>query len=589
MKLSAYEYHNGHIADILDTEDGLVFTSQTKKGFSVPLDFIARHRSAFMLAGEGEVKLPPPRYRSLKEVAQHLFKIENGPKGTYVIRNVPIYKAHPDTRKYGVTCDKKFLDRMVKNFYATTSATAELFGTDRHGWRPKIHYGHTPDDPDVEERECAGFIDSPYRIDDFLFADYIGLDKSSLDQLVSGRYPDRSAEVDLRRARLLSVAVLGYRTPHFALPQMTPQELRQQYLAVIQKNAASVQGVETCVFLEEDFGMPTTKRNIRKQEPLTPELVAKFFMKMAEDEKLSAMYDTALAKHCDMNGGAMPQGNALMQMIQQVMQQMMSQKMNSAPAGQAGQTGQQGPAQYSLSDLLDLESRAHHSAGEEDLDEEGTETADDAASEDADVLEDGQPSDEGVDQDTVSPEGKIVKKKSAGLIQKAKNSLSRIADSHVRDQLSAVLEDMGGAVEAQASLIERQHNALETLTKEVMVQKHARRKQSFKSRFDKMFEKGNPNARNEDQVKKHMKLLLSLGEEDAETYISNLEAAPSLPVSRHVARNEIIEPGDTQDIFERAKNALDKNRGLKRSGVKAEHLAALDLIDSMQMSEDEID
>src|SRR5690606_12924643 len=150
MKLWAYECSaGGRVTDILDWTDNDVFVSRTRKNLSLPADFVVRHSGSFIMSADGEADLPPPRFHSLKALAKSMFQITKEANGTYTIRNVPLYKAHPDMRKYGVQCDRSFLDRMVKNFYATRIATKELFGTTRFSWLPKIPWGHTPDNGDV--------------------------------------------------------------------------------------------------------------------------------------------------------------------------------------------------------------------------------------------------------------------------------------------------------------------------------------------------------------------------------------------------------------------------------------------------------
>lgn len=586
-KLWAYEYAGSAMTDILECDDSGIFTSQTRKNLTLPTEFIARHSGSFVLAAEGDVDVPAPRFNSLRELHKHLFKIESTGDGMYAIRNVPVYKSHPDTRKYGINCDRGFLDRMVKNFYATIAATKDLFGSDKYAWRPKLHYGHTPDSPDVEERENAAFLDNLYRVDDFLVSDIIGLDKATLNRVINGRYPDRSAEVDLKRARLLSVALLGFRTPHFALPQMQPQELRQQYLAVIQKNHKDVDGIVSQVFLEKDFDMPQAKKSNRKRESFdtsNPENVAKFFMELSENERMNAMFEQACSKHCD-QFGAMPQGGNLMGIIQQIMQQMMSQKMNTA---QPGPSGQGGSTQFNSSDALDMESRAHYEAGEEDLDEEGTEVAKGKQGEDANVKSDGQPDVDDPDYDTVSEGGSVVSKSVAQKLTRAKNTLKNVRDPHAREQLSAMLDEVGSAVEGLSSLVTRQHNSLGTLMNEFKIQKNARRRETFQRRFEKMAAAGNPNASTSELVMKHSKILMSLSDEaQAEEYLKTLEAAPSLPHGRPISERDVYQPEKSAGRMERAKNTIERDRGLRQSGVKAEHLAIIDEIDAMVGEESE--
>lgn len=597
MSTTIYEVSgSGSLIDILESEDDEIFQSVRRKGYSLPIDFIARHKGAFVAYSEGEAEVPSARFSDLRQAGKHLFEIQKEKNGTYTIKNVPIYKAHPDTRKYGVNINRSFIDRMVKNFYSTVNATAQLFGSKEFSWRPKLHYGHTPNDDDAPERNNVAFIDNLYRVEDFLFGDYIGLDKHTLDELISGKYPDRSAEVDLRRARLLSVAALGFRTPHFALPQMTPQQLRHRYLAAVSKNSAGIKEIEHHILLEKDFEMAgktavKKAKNSQVEFDLTPEIITKFFMKKDTDEALQQAFDEAVSKHCDMFG-AMPQGGGILQIIQQLMQQMASRSMNQ-PAGMAGQSqggsgGQQGQQEgygksMNASDLLDLEV-AHHSAdGDNEMEEEGTEESDqDGASEDASVDDDGTPAVEGKDEDTVSTSGTVTKQKFGASIERVKHSISRIKDVHLRDQLSAVMNEMHGTVESLADLVDVQHAGITKLTKEFQVQKNARRKSEYNARLERMFSNQNPNVANQQMISKHLKFALTLSEEAGKTYLDNLEEAAASAPRRVVSKNEVIDREDDEsDRMVRAKNTIQSNSTLRRAGVTPEHLAALDMVDEL--------
>lgn len=314
-KACAYFYKDGVLDGVAPEIECDKVINHLREGVSVHFGF-----------SPDAVDVPESRFKNLKEVGRHLFEIEKETGGTFCIRNVPIFKTHASqTRKY--QADEAFLDRIVKNYHATKAATKDVFGSGQYSWLPKVHFGHTPSDPNIPEQKNAGFISGMFRVGNFLFADFSGLDKDSLNDLVSGKYPDRSPEVDVNRGRLLSVAFLGHRAPHFGMPQMRHDVMRKKYETL---------GIERHSFNTEDFS------EVPMSKPVTADQLAKF----------QTCVQDAIKKFKDETQFE-PESAQLEELIRNVIQETVQDKVNDSPAGQEG---------YDASEYLDLESKAHHEA-----------------------------------------------------------------------------------------------------------------------------------------------------------------------------------------------------------------------------------
>lgn len=572
--------------------------------FEMPDDYVTsleKHAGNLLIGATADscMDVPPARFRTLQEAGKNLFKVELGPAGTYTIRNVPLYKTHGDTRRSGHSSDRAFIDRMVRNFWQTKHSTKRLFGDDSFAWLPKYHIGHTPADPDAFERCSTGFVDNCFRVEDFLFGDLVGLSKEALEEFKDGRYPDRSAEVDTKRARLLSVAALGFRTPHFGLPQMRPEHLRQQFDALVSKHRREGE-IDYFLLTPEEFrDMTGTKKNGKKVVKFSKEQVADFLMKCQLDDELNEQFETAkskaIQKHMDMAGAA-PSGGGLMQIIQQVLQQMMTQKQNSEPSTSA--YGMPGAApQMNASENLDFESDSHHTQdADDDLEEEGTEEAGpddmgirkgkgkddrpiDARTGDAETSEGG----ESRDGDIVTVKGEV-KKHIASIKNRIKHTLSRVQDSGLRDQIEACFGDVTGALETQSGLLMRQGKALQNLERDNSRQRHARRTAQFTQRLTSMMEEGNAAVNTQDRMQHHLELLEDLNDEQAEKYLANLEGTPSIVSAKRISRHQAIVDRGNGDSLERVKHSQEYQH-VARFGITPRQFAIADKWAALEESE----
>jgi hypothetical protein len=587
-----YEIGQGHVRDVWEEDKDSGFYSSQRTHGTLSSDFVKRHAGTFVFGTEetpSDLRVPVARFGSLRESGKRLFEMESGSGDTWIIKNVPLYKAHPDNRKYGVSCDRKFIDRMIKNFYATRVATQQLFGDSEFAWLPKLHYGHTPNNPDLPERSNAGFIDNLFRVEDFLFGDLVGLDKAGLNTLMSGQYPDRSAEVDLKRARLLSVAALGFRTPHFALPQMRPDQLREKYRAMTAKH--EIENVATEILLREDMPMATKTR--KSQERLTASEVARFWAACQVDNELQEEFETlkdaAIAQYCSENKEKEPKGEDMEKIATKAMKALMEKRMNTDAAQNAG-------------DFIDFESDAHHD-NRVGFDEEGTGVAgpDDRGNrkgpmgEDSSVDSDGEPSaDEGPGQgDTIDEGGNVVSRSVAAVTTKVKHSLGLIKDKHTRDQVGAAFSEVLQTMNNVAGFVEKQGAALTNLSRENARQRRNHRTAKFTGRLEKMFSSGNPNVTSKSQIDTHLSFLDDLPDEKAEAYLDNLERAISLPKGRRFSTLDegAIRSTTQKDALDRAKHELKSNPQFSALGdlVTPEHLALVDMFSNMETVEDSAD
>lgn len=542
-----YHYKGGRLKDVWeDASSDLVKAvcsqSWVEKNFGKD--------SSFVFGGDsnGEVKTTS-KFNKLREVTPHMFNISQSDDGTYTIHNVPIFKTHGGTRRNGHVSDRKFLDRMVKNYFLTKEATNNLFGEDHFAWLPKFHIGHTPNDSNLPEMDAVGYISNPYRVEDFLFSDLIGLSKESLDRFLSGRNPDRSAEVDIKRGRLLSVAALGFRTPHFGLPQMRSDVLKKKWDDFISKHDNANSSVKSFLFTREDLPMATKRTKKVSKVKFDPEISTRFFLALEQDDDLKAEFesqkDERIQKYMGMNGGQPPMGGDLMSIIQQVIQSMMSQKMN---------TDCNNPM-MNASDAIDFESSEHHES-DQGFEEEGTSvkgaTSDGLekgkGSAKTSVKKDGTPttSEEGGDDDdeTIDSEGKLVSKNIAN-IQRNIHSAMKTVPKESKNGLEEVFEEVVSTMKAMAELVDRQHHSIKTLQEDNSKQIYARRREAILHRLTSMFEQGNPMVRNNSQIQEHMKFALSLSDEQSETYLKHMESALiNSSATKRISKNQAVTKTD---------------------------------------------
>lgn len=571
-----YELDNGRVCDVykkVKNSPG-VFKS-SKFGTRASLSWLRKHNLPLVFGGgESDFSVPKSKFRTTRDIGPALFSLEEGPGGTFIVRNVPIYKTHGDTRKSGHVSDQKFLDRMVKNFYQVKAATGELFGNEGFAWLPKWHYGHTPSDGDLPEQSCAGFIDNLQRVDDFLIGDIVGLDKSAAEKLVRGEFPDRSAEVDIRRGRLLSVAALGFRSPHFGLPSMRPELLKDKWNDLIGKHSFSKE-ISNVLLTREDLSMKT-------KEKIAPDAALKFLLALQTDEALSdkfeALKDQAIQKHFDMTG-MQPQGPDLNQIILQLMQQMMTQKQN---------TDSNSPYNMNVSDVLDLESGAHHANEDQGWQEEGTGVA---GSDDLNIRKGKTSRDEGVDEkgsptgsanegsaDTaeIDSEGSIVKN-TLEIEKKWKKSLTSGNDEQVNAAVTDIMKNFG----AMASFVEKQGDAIKELQKQRASERLARRKEHIKNRLVGMFERGVAAVSSQKLVDKHLKRALNMSETESEEYLNDLDSTPVMKHTRGVNPQDVIKNADLSADAEKEYNSLPP---MAKKCIEKDQFAFLDKFDEFRDS-----
>lgn len=600
-----YEIRNGYVSDIWEQTEGDLFRSSKDKHSKASSSLLQKMSKAKFVFGGRVSKnssVPAPRFKTLKEAAKFLFKIEPYEGDQFLIRNVPIYKTHGDTRGNKHVSDHKFLDRMVRNFYATLEATKNLFGESSYGWLPKFHMGHTPNNPDLPERPNAGFWKELHRVEDFLFGDLV-VDKHGMEALLSGNYPDRSAEVDIKRGRLLSVAALGFRTPHFALPQMRPDVLRKKYNEMIQKHSYSDGSIKHLITLGEELPMPkTTRKKTRNRASLDPQKVARFFMTLQFDDELNEKFEAAkteaIQKHMDMHGGQAPNAGSLQNLIMQIIQQMMGQQMNQAPPASSGGT------MFNASDALDFESSVHHSSEDQDLEEEGTEVAggDDPtglrkekSSDDTDVDDFGNPTsvedgEDSGDEDIVTTDGKVQKSElDLDTDDVVKNALNQVP-TNIRKQIEPVLKGLQAPIKQMASVIKKQHHAINLLQEKNAKAERARKESIYRNRLSTMFTQGNAAVNSKERLEKHLKFALNLPDKEANEYLTNLEETPALTQlsSRRVIQHssEALSDPSSMDSKEVIRHRYEKDidRSI-RDYVPLEIYAATEMLDSLDAEE----
>lgn len=575
-----YLLKHGHASALYEPlENSDVYVNSNDPTDKISLGFIEKNRLGNFVGGFDVtgVKVPDPRFIELSSVTPEMFRIVPD-ADLFNILNVPLYKTHGDTRKNGHVSDAAFLDRMVRNHYTTKEATKHLFGTDAFAWLPKFHLGHTPNNPDLPERECIAFIDNLYRVGDFLFGDIQGLSKNDLQLITSGRYPDRSAEVDIKRARLLSVAALGFRTPHFGLPQMNPRRMRSQYEKLVQKHLFS--DVIHMTFRKEDFPMPKGKSKNSKAEVkgLSAVDAAKFFALTQTDSEFNEAFesakDEAIAKYMGLSGGMMPMGPDLGQIIQQIMTQMMMQKMNPGMGGGgmgagADPNGNGGGYQNNASDVLDFESIMHNVTSEEfDFDEEGTGEAgpDDFGLRKGSTKGDhpvdktvGTPStsDNSSDDDTkiIDSTGDVTERSLLQAQDVVKNAIKKIPEKS-RSEVEGVFKGMLNLVDELSKHVQAQGEALKNLNSANEQNKKNARRTRYQSALEACFKEGNAAVNSKEKIKNHLDLLMSLPEDAAEKYMANIKDTPSLTErngTQRFGKGDLVGPEKSESFIEKSR------------------------------------
>ena len=141
------------------------------------------------------------------------YQIIDEGNGFYTVKGVPIFKMHTNR---GFVCDDKWMQGAIANH--------EEFKL--NDYRPTIIVGHNK--KNGVEKEAVGFVDNLVLKGKNLYADLIRIPKAVKDKIIKNGYPSRSVEVLPKSKRILALALLGGTTPHFALPQMTYENVTEE-------------------------------------------------------------------------------------------------------------------------------------------------------------------------------------------------------------------------------------------------------------------------------------------------------------------------------------------------------------------------
>jgi len=132
------------------------------------------------------------------------FKVVSEGDGFYTVKNVPVFEMHTDR---GFPCDQTWMKEAIAHHQTYKE----------QGYRPTIIIGHNVPG---QEKEAVGFMDGLVLKGRRLYADLVRVPKAIKEKIVRNAYPSRSVEVLPKSKRILTLALLGGTTPHFALPQM---------------------------------------------------------------------------------------------------------------------------------------------------------------------------------------------------------------------------------------------------------------------------------------------------------------------------------------------------------------------------------
>jgi len=140
------------------------------------------------------------------------FKIVAEGDGFYTIKDVPVFEMHTDR---GFPCDVAWMKTAIANHNHYK----------QQGYRPTIIIGHNVKG---QEKESVGFLDTLVLKGKRLFADLVRVPREIKEKIVRNSYPSRSVEVLPSSKRILTLALLGGTTPHFALPQMAYEDSTEE-------------------------------------------------------------------------------------------------------------------------------------------------------------------------------------------------------------------------------------------------------------------------------------------------------------------------------------------------------------------------
>lgn len=631
---------------VLDRTEKDTLRVRTSKGkvFELNRNFSAngfRHGRKFRCHRKGRDPWWVPRFDSFADASHHMFDVvpdrqsEDGVTRFRVL-NVPIMKTYTSRNS---RCDESALDRMVANFYMPINATAHLAGggehgakvADKFGFRPKVHLHHTIDDPATTDHpEVVGHVQDMYRAGSFILADFGGIDEHTLSILRSGKYPDRSPEVDPKRNRILSVALLGAECPHFGFPQMRHFGFTDQ----IERHGSDEAETVHHRFKGDDF-----------MNLYTPFSVLDRFRQLPTTDARRVRFETLFHDHLMQQSQAAPAGGGagegmqvanLETTIRNVIMQMQSERFNTTPTSAAASAGSPqygmgavpgGPAmggtgavvptpqhfQKAVDDVLDLENDyTHHaSAGVDPTDlEPGTKVEGPAESPtkpmpgpqsgDSGVTQRGQPSsaepkDKGVDEyDDQAKESGLTKNDLAVAMRTVRHAID---SSAVDDQTGAAL---GVLVEGQDKITRHFRQLVKSNTalsekvirqeEDIENRKQTERHHHIRERLVKMRSAGYVGVGDETAIERHAELIGSLDEGREKMYFDNLRAAGQIrPGDRVQFADSAARPSRIKEMVERHKAELvadpEKREMARMIDVDPETLALAEMWGEMDSPE----
>jgi len=582
-----------------------------------------------------------PRFDSFADASHHMFDVVPDRRSAdgvdrYRVLNVPVMKTYTSRNS---RCDESALDRMVANFYMPINATAHLAGggehgsevADKFGFRPKVHIHHTVDDPSTTDHpEVIGHVQDMYRAGSFIMADFGGIDGPTLSVLRSGKYPDRSPEVDPKRNRILSIALLGAECPHFGFPQMRHFGFTDQ----IERHGSDKTETVHHRFKGVDF-----------MDLYTPFSVLDRFRRLPTTDARRVRFEALFHDHLAQQSQAAPAGGGagegmqvanLEATIRNVILQMQSERFNTTPTSAAAAAGSPqygmgavpgGPAmggtgavvptpqhfQKAVDDILDLENNYtyHASAGVDPTDlEPGTKVEGPAESPtkpmpgpqsgDSGVTQRGQPSsaepkDGGVDEyDDQAKESGLTKNDLEVAIRTVRHAID---SSTVDDQTGAALNVL---VQGQEKITKHFRQLIKSNTAlservirqegEIEVRKQTERHQRIREQLVKMRGAGYVGVGDETAIERHADLIGSLDEGREKLYFDNLRAAGQIrPGDRIQYADSSSQTSRIGEMVERHKAELatdpDKREMARLIGVDPETLALAEMWGEMDTPE----
>lgn len=207
------------------------------------------------------------------------FKIEHEGDGFYTIRDVPIFEMHNDR---GFPCDETWMANAIENHQKYK----------KEGWRPTIILGHNIKG---QEKEAIGFLDNLVLKGKRLYADLTRIPRMVKEKIIQNAYPSRSVEVLPQSKRIVSLALLGGTTPHFALPQMVYENNHEQslwYRSPLMAEFSDAQKKELKELFDAALKESSTQFQ-KAEEPQVYQLTFQEAQALLSSEECPTVYQTA--------------------------------------------------------------------------------------------------------------------------------------------------------------------------------------------------------------------------------------------------------------------------------------------------------